>query len=311
MNKRYLALIAVAALVAGFQPASADISSLPAEIAATIIEMGPNLNADIQAKSRQLMKPLLPTSPAAGVHVIADVAYGSDPLQKMDIAYPEKKRGMPIVIVVHGGNFNGGDKENLSNIPTYLAAHGMVGVTANYRLAPTVKWPDSSRDLGAAVAFMKAHAADYGGNPRRIFLMGHSAGANLVASYVFDSAVHPKAGNGLAGAVLSSGPAYRLEGFGPGENAYYGDDKVVNAERAPGAHIKDSKTPLLLAAQEFDPLHVSPETYDLAAKLCVRDGKCPRFIYVRGHNHISGPLSIGTKDDSFGHAIVDFVRSVK
>ena len=308
LKKCFAGVVAAGAFVA---PAWADISSLPPEVAAAIVEMGPNLNADIQAKSRQLMKPLLPTSQAAGVRVIADVAHGSDPLQKMDIAYPEKKRGMPIVIVVHGGNFNGGDKENLSNIPIYLAAHGMIGVTVNYRLAPKVKWPESSLDLGAVVAFMKAHAADYGGNSRRVFLMGHSAGANLVASYVLDSSVHPKGGNGLAGAILSSGPAYRVQGFGPGENLYYGDDKVVNARRAPGAHIRESKTPLLLAAQEFDPLHVSPETYDLAAKLCVRDGKCPRFVYVRGHNHITGPLSIGTKDDSFGHALVDFVRSTK
>lgn len=291
-------------------PARADISSLPPDVAAAIVAMGPNLNPDVITKTFALMKPLVPPPPAS-VKITNDLSYGDDPLQKLDIDQPAKGSNLPIVVFIHGGGFVRGDKGDYSNIVSYLAQHGMVGVNANYRLAPKVTWPAASQDVAAVITYMKKNGAHYGGDPRRIFVIGHSAGANIVASYVLDPALHPKSGPGVVGAVLISGPAYRAASLAQADHAYYGDDASQYGKRVPGAYVKTSKTPLLIVTAEFDPVMLAPESYYLAEKVCVRDGKCPDFLYVKGHNHISEVASIGSKDDQLGHSLVSFVKAIR
>ena len=292
--------------------ASADISRLPPDVVAGIAALGPVLNPPMIAKTRALMSPLTPMTPPASVTIAKDVAYGSDdPLQRFDIYSPTKAHNLPIVVFVHGGGFVGGEKTDYNNVPTYLSQHGMVAVNADYRLAPKVTWPAASQDVGAMVAFLRKNGAQYGGNPRRIILIGHSAGANLVAGYVLDPSIHPKAGPGIAAAVLVSLPASRVSSIGDRDKVYYGSDASLYAKRAPASHVNDSKLPLLLVTAEYDPVDLAPDAYDLAAKVCVRDGKCPAFFYVKGHNHISEIGSIGSPDDQLARTLVDFVRSTK
>jgi triacylglycerol lipase len=182
-------------------------------------------------------------------------------------------------------------------------------VNADYRLAPKVTWPAATEDVGAMVAFLRKNGARYGGDPRRIVLIGHSAGANLVADYVLDPSLHPKTGPGVAAAVLVSLPASRPSSIGERDQVYYGADKSLYAKRAPAAHVTESKLPLLLVTAEYDPVDLAPDAYDLAAKVCVRDGKCPAFFYVKGHNHISEIGSIGSPDDQLARVLVDFVHN--
>jgi len=292
------------------QPAQAEISSLPANVATEIAAMGPNLNPDLISKTFALIRPLVPAPPAS-VKITKDVSYGDDPLQKIDIDQPATGRNLPIAIYVHGGGFVRGDKGDYSNIVAYFAEHGIVGVNANYRLAPKVTWPAESEDVGAVVAFVKKHAAEYGGNPRRIIVIGHSAGANLVASYVLDPSLHPRSGSGVVGAVLISGPAYRAASIAPPDKTYFGADESQYGKRVPGTYLKTSKTPLFIVTAEFDPISLAPESYDLAARTCARDGKCPRFLYLKGHNHISEVAAIGSKDDQLGRGLTNFINTAR
>ena len=90
---------------------------------------------------------------------------------------------------VHGGGFVRGTKHApgspfYDNVMVLAARNGMVGVNVEYRLAPQFKWPSGNEDLGAAVRYVADNISRYGGDPNRIFLMGHSAGASLVANYV-------------------------------------------------------------------------------------------------------------------------------
>ncbi len=309
MKKFLRAMIAAALVASSANVAQADITRLPPNVVAGIAALGPVLDPPMIAKTRELMGTLAPVTPPASVTVAADVAYGDDPLQKIDIYSPAKARGLPIVVFVHGGGFVGGDKKDYANVPTYLSQHGIVAVNANYRLAPKVVWPAVSQDVGSIVAFLKKNGARYGGNPRRIILIGHSAGANAVAGYVLDSSLHPKSGPGVVAAVLVSLPASRPQSIGQRDAAYFGSDKSLYAKRAPAVHVDESKLPLLLVTAEYDPVDIAPDAYDLAAKVCVRDGKCPQFLYVKGHNHISEIGSIGSPDDQLGRALVDFVRA--
>ncbi|HEY3917086.1 MAG TPA: alpha/beta hydrolase [Stellaceae bacterium] len=311
MMKRLGCLIAALATVGLAGAASADIAKLPPKVVAGIAALGPVLNPDMIAKTNALIGPLAPTTPPASVTVAKDVAYGADPLQKLDVYSPKGARNLPIAVFVHGGGFVRGDKKDYDNVPTYLSQHGIVAVNADYRLAPKVTWPAATQDVGAMVAFLKANAARYGGDPNRIVLIGHSAGANSVASYVLDSSLHPASGPGVVAAVLVSLPASRRESIGQRDSAYFGDDASLYAQRAPATHVNESKLPLLLVTAQYDPVELAPDAYDLAAKICLRDKQCPLFLYVNGHNHISEVGSIGTKDDQLARPLAAFVRAAR
>ncbi|HWE76768.1 MAG TPA: alpha/beta fold hydrolase [Stellaceae bacterium] len=287
----------------------ADISRLPSQVVSGIAALGATLDRPMITKTNELMKGQAPFTPPASVTVAGDVAYGGDPLQKIDIYTPAKAHNLPIAVFFHGGGFVNGDKKDYANVPSYLSQHGMVAVNVNYRLAPKVTWPAASEDGAAVVAFLKKNAAEYGGNPKRIVLIGHSAGANLIATYVLDKRIYPKGGPGIAGAILISLPASRPSGVREADQVYFGGPDVIPS-RVPGPFLEKSKLPMMMITAEYDPVMLAPEAYDFAGRMCVRDGKCPPFFYVKGHNHISEIGSIGSADDQVGRAIVDYVRSL-
>jgi acetyl esterase/lipase len=110
-----------------------------------------------------------------------DVAYGSDPLQKLDVYAPAKGSPPgPVILFAHGGGWKRGDKKQHGAKGAAYSSHGVLFISTNYRLAPNVMHPKEIQDIAGAFAWTKAHAAEYGGDPNRIYVMGHSAGAHLV-----------------------------------------------------------------------------------------------------------------------------------
>ncbi len=162
------------------------------------------------------------------------------------------------------------------------------------------------------IAWLQANAAAYGGDAHRIFVMDHSAGATHVASYLFDAGLHPKEGAGIAGAILVSG-FYELtpENLAPNVTAYFGTDQAEFARRSPITHVKESKVPLFIAMAEYDPPFLEVPSLDLATRVCVRDGKCPRLAWLKGHNHISELASVNTKDEKLSGQVLDFIRTIR
>ena len=302
-NKRVLSGVLLVVLFC--QPAAAEMTNLPAEVQTAIVQMGPHLDESIANRTYALMQPL--QAPRADLAVGQDVSYGEDPFEKLDLYAPLSRaaRTQPVVIFVHGGDFTGGDKRNGDNVAAYFARHGMLGVAMNYRLAPTVIWPEQSLDVGKAVSWLGANAARYGGDPHRMIVIGFSTGASVVASYIFDQSIQTTR-DGVVGAVLMSG------GFGYGSHkpVYYGEDPAKAAERQPRAHINQSMLPVLSVMAEFDPSNWAAESLELAAAICRRRGKCPPFLWLSGHNHISEAASIDTPDDRLGHEIFAFVGAV-
>ncbi|MBB6048784.1 alpha/beta hydrolase [Armatimonas rosea] len=153
-----------------------------------------------------------------------DIAYGSDPAQKLDI-YPasrEQSGGAPVVIWVHGGGWRNGDKDNRSGtaLCKTWSQEGIVTVNLNYRLTPAVVHPAHIQDIAAGVAWVQGNIAKHGGNPRRLFLLGHSAGAHLVA-LVATNPIYLKV-HGLT-------PKATLAGVMPIDTASYD----LNATRSP------------------------------------------------------------------------------
>ena len=243
--------------------------------------------------------------------VTRDIAYGPQERQRLDVLQPatEAPLPMPIVVFVHGGAFVRGDKGGdpiFDNVLDYFTRHGMLGVNVNYRLAPEHGYPAAADDLRAAMNWLRDRAGDFGGDPGRIFLMGHSAGAVHVATYALTESLQLE-DDGLAGAILLSG-IYSDANVDDSGHVYFGDDPAEVARRVPLAQVPGRRVPLFVIAAELDPLLMQQEALALTAAVCERDGRCPRHQQVAGHNHYSLMYHVNTADDSIAHAIVDFVR---
>lgn len=128
-------------------------------------------------------------------------------------AVRDRDNPMPILIFVHGGGWSNGDKAGVGHKPAWAARNGWVFVSVNYRLSPDVIHPEHARDVAAAIAWVKANASTFNGDPKRIAVMGHSAGAHLAAIVSSDESLlaeHGLTPADLSGAVLLDGAAYNL-----------------------------------------------------------------------------------------------------
>lgn len=173
----------------------------------------------------------------------ANIAYGPDPQQRLDVYVPLGSAAAPLPVIVfwHGGRWKFGDKADYRFVGAALAGSGCVAVLANYRHYPQVKMPGFMDDAAQAALWSAAHAADFGGDPRRVFLMGHSAGAHMAALLTLDSRYFAAAGQMrpyIAGVIGLSG-AYDFlplleadvqDMFGPPEN--YPLSQPINFVRA-------------------------------------------------------------------------------
>lgn len=125
---------------------------------------------------------------------------------RLDVYYPVGKKNFRTVVWFHGGGLSGGEK----HIPEGLKDKGIAVVAVNYRLTPRVKSPEYLRDAAAAVAWVMNNIANYGGDPDKVFVSGHSAGGYLAAMIGLDKSwlkVHGVDANQLAGIVPFSGHA--------------------------------------------------------------------------------------------------------
>ncbi len=115
----------------------------------------------------------------------------------LDVYASPGVRGQPVLIYVHGGGWAAGDKANVGFKPEFFVENGFVFVSVDYRLTPNVEFPTHAEDVAAAIRWVHDHVADYGGDPSHIDLMGHSAGAHLVALVGTDSRYLEDVGLGL------------------------------------------------------------------------------------------------------------------
>lgn len=136
------------------------------------------------------------------------VSYGSGPRQMLDVyqPLPGKAVAPPIVVFFYGGNWESGERANYRFVGEFLAASGAIAVIPDYRLYPQVRYPDFLKDCAAAVAWAFANARALGGDPARIYVMGHSAGAYNAAMMALDPRWLGAQREQLAGFVGIAGP---------------------------------------------------------------------------------------------------------
>jgi acetyl esterase/lipase len=142
--------------------------------------------------------------------VVRDASFGPGPRQKLDLYAPAEIAGganLPTIVFFYGGSWRYGDKSDYNFMGAALAAQGFVTAIPNYRLVPQVRFPDFVEDCALALRWVQDNAAAYGGDPGRIVLVGHSAGAYNAIMLALDAHYLRDAGAGsVRGAIGIAGP---------------------------------------------------------------------------------------------------------
>jgi acetyl esterase/lipase len=125
--------------------------------------------------------------PRFGLTVTRNLAYPPGPRHDLDVYAPRHPAPhTPVVVFIYGGGWDTGEKSQYAFVGDALASHGYVAIVPNYRIYPEAHYPDFLEDSAEAVAWAKAHARAYGGDPDELFLVGHSAGAYNAAMLTLD-----------------------------------------------------------------------------------------------------------------------------
>jgi acetyl esterase/lipase len=288
---------------------AADLG-MPPELAAELRAIGARIETQ---RTAELYAPLQPKEPYAWLTVTRDLEYGPHERHALDVfTVRDAGAGKPVLVFVHGGGFTRGAKRTegtpfYDNIGLWAVGQELVGVTMNYRLAPESTWPSGIEDMTAAVAWLKTNVARFGGDPSKIVLWGHSAGAAHVADYVANAAKRGVEA-GIAGAVLTSG-FYDLGAEVSVWKVYYGEDVATYAERSSLPGLVATTVPLLVTDAELDPDLFREESAKLAAARAAA-GKPLERTHLAGHSHISETYAVGTGDRSLSNPVLEFVRRV-
>ena len=137
------------------------------------------------------------------VQRVSGAAYGSEPRQRLDVYAPENAtRPLPVVVFFYGGGWNSGDRGGYAFAARAIAARGFIVVVPDYRLVPAVRFPAFVDDGAAAIRWTVDHVAASGGDPGRLAVAGHSAGAHIALLVTLDR--HYLAAAGAPGAVKAA-----------------------------------------------------------------------------------------------------------
>ena len=234
--------------------------------------------------------------------VAEGLEYGPDPRNKLDVYRPRPSAerpapgaGYPVVVFFYGGTWNWGNRKEYEFVGEAFASQGIVTIVADHRLYPQVRYPDFLRDCAQAVAWARREAARYGGDPQRLFVMGHSSGAYNAAMIALD----PRwlAAEGLSPAVLAgwiglAGPYDFLPMTNTdAQPVFFHPDYPQGSQ--PIDYVSKASPRAFLAAAATDSL-VNPErnTQQMAAKLKAAGVAVTHKVYAEvNHVTIAGAIA--------------------
>ena len=246
--------------------------------------------------------------------------------QVLDIYRPEGADQLPVVFWIHGGGWQTGDKTDVRIKPKVLCDRGMVFVSTNYRLLPDVQMEVLIGDVANSLGWVYRNIADYGGDPTRIFVMGHSAGAQLAALLCIDQRYLESAGvpfDVLRGCVPVDGDTYDLpaiittaemrnlvHGFPMptfGHRVKFGNDPKKHIDFSAVTHVTKGKgiPPFLILHVAGHP-DVTAQARRLAAVLDEADVPV-RVFGARGTTHSLLNQNLGQPDDAATQALFEFL----
>jgi acetyl esterase/lipase len=241
-----------------------------------------------------------------------------NPRQKLDLVVPKGRDSFPTVLFIHGGGWKEGDRRLYGALGRRFAEEGVGMALAGYRLSPAVQHPEHVKDCARAFAWVHANIAKHGGDPDRLYVMGHSAGGHLAALLALDPKYLEELKvprTALKGAIPMSGvyviPALpaTTRGFLKILPDAFGSDPEACREASPATHVKDAACRFLVLTETDDTFHVRPSMEQLRAAVTQEGIKDFEFVDAvdRTHLTIIGRMTaLGA--DAYRKRILDFIR---
>ncbi len=272
--------------------------------------------------------PLLMTAALASQDVTRDVPYAEPALdrQVLDVTAPKDAKNLPVIFWIHGGGWQAGDKSEVKEKPRAFVERGFVFVSTNYRLLPKVEMLTIFQDVAKSLGWVYRNIAARGGDPNRIFVMGHSAGAQLAALLCTDERYLKAEGvpfSAIRGCVPVDGDTYdlpamietvetRLRAHGEpppkfGHRAKFGNDPEKLRDYSAVTHVEKGKgIPPFLILYVADHPDTSAQARRLLRALKEADVPATAFgAKETNHNRLNDNL--GVPDDPAWKAVEEFV----
>jgi acetyl esterase/lipase len=261
--------------------------------------------------------PLLATEPK--VHRDLSYAGTKNERQTLDVYAPTEGKNHPVVVWIHGGGWKAGNKANVQKKPQAFVDKGFVFVSTNYRFVPDVTVKEMTGDIARAIRWVHDHAQEYGGDPKSIFVMGHSAGAHLAALVCTDDRYLKAEGLSLSiikGCVPVDVSVYdipkRLKDSGSGPSAtfkaVFGESEEAHRDLSPVTHIAKRKNiPAFLILHVADRRETKVQSHWLADKL--KDAGVPaQVVAAEGTTHGTINANLGLPKDRPTQEMFDFLN---
>ena len=226
--------------------------------------------------------------PTDGLQVARGVRYGAAARQAMDVWRPEGAAGLPVVVFFYGGSWQNGRRQDYPFVAATLARRGLVVAVPDYRLFPSVRFPTFLEDAALAVACVRRGAAGWGGDPARVVLAGHSAGAYIAAMLALQPRWLAAAGEdraGLAGMVGLAGPYDFLPIQDEDIRAVFAPAAADLRATQPVAQVDGGNPPMLLLHGGADRTCLPRNSLALAARVRAAGGVAEARLYP-GVGHI-------------------------
>ncbi|MBX3226666.1 MAG: alpha/beta hydrolase [Labilithrix sp.] len=283
---------------------------------AAVVALGAIAGAVVTRKKTRLRL----AYPAGEVTVTRDVTYvegSTNPKHRLDVYAPKDARGAPVVHFVHGGYWKQGDKSYYAlatglygSVGEALARRGIVTVVQSYRLTPEVAIDGILDDVLAAMRWTTAHAEEYGGDPKRLYTMGHSAGGHLVALIGTDEAL----ARDVRGTIVLSGVwdvEHMSEDLSADFNAKvthrtFGTDRAEWKKRSPIERLHPGMAPYFVVVGERDYEYMIPQARRAREELTAL-GMPPKYVELRDTDHAGVVLAFGARNDPLSDEVAAFV----
>jgi acetyl esterase/lipase len=259
-------------------------------------------------------------SASAQIHVEHDIKYTTGPAyadnkDKLDIFIPPGAKSAPVIVSLYGGALTAGDKSEQPYVGQRFAEAGYVAVLINYRLSPTVAHPAHVQDAASAVAWVRKNIAKYGGDPNKIVLTGHSAGAYLISLLLLDPrylAAHGMKPSDIRGAAPVSG-FFFVEGAGVGPDRpkyIWGADPKGWPAASPASYVRADVPPMLLLYADGDDAWRRQQNVDFAAALRAAGDTQIETHMITGRTHLTVWYTMEKGQDETSKAIEAFAARV-
>jgi acetyl esterase/lipase len=247
-----------------------------------------------------------------GVSQAEDLAYADGPRHRLDVYAPKTALSAPVVVFFYGGGWESGSKEMYRFVGHTLAARGIVAMIPDYRVYPEVRFPTFMEDAAQAVAWVRSNAARFGGDPDRIFLVGHSAGANIAALLATDAtylrAVGLSPARDMCGVIGMAG-AYDFVPPNPQRFAAIFGPEAAWPRSMPINFAVAGTPPMLLLTGEADGTVEPGNTTRMAMRLDAAGGRAQVEVYP-GVSHRSIIVSLGFPLTVLTPALDDIMRFI-